>query len=253
MAAGYMTVTYGSYEHPGSVIVSRSAALERDQRGRPYLRRWEVTIDGEYSGTTEAGFNTLIDDLTEAYETDEQDMVLEWPSGRDATDLDVDSSETLSGVRVLVPPHNPQAGGSVYAPGSIWTYTLTVEYIEELITVDDATRNVIEFDETLSISNAEVDVSRKVLDETIEGLGELHTVCEKPICHATQSGRVVGWFTTPVLPPPMFPEAQIAPAQATHKQPARRYGTNTRRYEVDYTYTFSSSIPLVPVVSSWPV
>lgn len=255
-----MPLTYGGYTHTSDVIVARSiVGVERDGKGLPYMRTWRIAIEGRLYCSTEAAFMTAIGNLTDAYSEDGLDLKLEWPDETN-TDLDVDSSTTLSGVRVIEPPHCPRVDSVAYAPGAWWPYKIALEWTEELIADDELDRNVIEFSESCWINNplSGADESgaappRVTLDETITGYGVKHAVCEKPKSSATQSGRVVGWFSSPAIPAPLWPEALMCPVEISSVSgPEIRHGTNNRRYGFSYSYRFESSTPLEKKVSAWP-
>ena len=244
-----MYLKYGSYTYEAPAWITRSTERVRDQKRRAYLDVHRLVAESRIYAATEAGFVSDIAALESAHAEDDHDLILRWPDGTE-TDLDVDSDDMLGGVRVVSPPVAPRTGAIEYAPGAYWPFRVEYEWIEELVTSGDF--NVIGFEETTSRTVGE-DKARKVVDEVISGRGRTHSVCQHPVCTVRQAGRVVGWFSFPEIPDPLWPDYQIEPVRITERRgPIERYGTVGRRYEIGYSYTFAASEVLEELASDWP-
>ena len=259
MATSYMQLKYGSYTHEEPVFIRRTReTVERDDRYRPVVERLTANVSGEIVQSTLAGLKTKIAALVTAYTTESQNLIY-YDTTETATDLSVTSASTLSGVRVLSRPELNDVRPQDYAVNTPWPYTISLEWHTEFITSAsaDLVANVIGFEERLSFAGGGAVFADIAQAPPIEGAGGRYRVVQKSPYTATQSGRVTYWHKPSTMalfvPAAIWPEKQMAPVTLDVVGPERKYGTNYRRWTVNYEYRFESTdTELTGTPNEWP-
>ena len=155
-----MILKYGSYTHSGMYQVMPSISYLIAPNGSAYAKTTQYRIDGTLVDPSSSGLLSKISALHAAYAVQGNSLLLSYSSGA-STDINVSSSATLSGVRVINPPALTEGAKSSYA--ATYPYSLTLEAVEDIASGNPT----IEFSESYDIAGS--GGSRKVLKNPLEG------------------------------------------------------------------------------------
>ena len=237
-----MILRYGNYQHAlgeASVRILHEALFAPTGQHVATRQRWQ--IDGVLHGDDPAALTSAIEQLTAAYATADQDLVLLHPDGVTPTAHQLTSAETLSGVRVTRPPSFPEGRGAEYT--TFRSYTIELEAELPAVGVGDA---LLHFEETLAFRGGG---PRWIMLSTLAGPPVAQIVESATPYHVTQSGRAVGRVNYPAPAAPLWPAALHADqATVTRRLPHRATSAGTAQpteYETTWHYTFESATPLV--------
>ena len=256
----YMPLKYGSYVFTSPVELGYSMdEVARDQRGRAYLQRYVLDVKSFILSDTLANLKTAISALETALASDAQNLIFYATDGTTATNVNVVSANTLSGVRCTLRPHQTASPTWLYVPNTPWEFQCKFEWLVELVAVanKDVDVNVLEFSESVQKGGGGEMFASVAGSPPIEGYAGRYRTVEHAPFTASQLGSVTYWHDPTDLlskvPPPLWPEAVMGPAQITVAGPLERYGTSYRRYSVQYEYRFESpEAELEGAPTSWP-
>jgi len=260
--ADYLPLKYGTYTYTQAILPPqfRPKAVARDQKGRAYLQQCGVTISSWLTGSTLSNLKTAISALETAHETDNLDLVLYDTNGSTKTDFDITSSSTLTGVRVVSRPYYSGGEPTSYVPNTRWPFTVEYEWTEELIdSADkDTTTNIIEFSESLSLAGGGARYIDTAGNPPVEGFSGRYRVVENVPYTAVQSGSVTVWHEPTnfrdMIPAPKWPENLMEATPLDIQGPQERYGTNYRRWTINYSYRFESpEVEMTGTPNTWPL
>lgn len=237
-----MTVlTYGGYSHDANEnIVSISMRGIENQSGYVYAVAETVQISGILQADTLAELLTKQAALQEAYKL--QDQNLTWLSGSDII-YQIESSQTLYGVRVINPPSFAQGG----APGELVnrrTYQITLEsaYLYDVTTGTD-TPYVLNYEQSLSFVGTGGPAFGHL--PTLTGTFQKQQLTEKSLVTCQQTGSRVSLFSYSIPDPPLsFLAAYEKEDRRIIRQGnPRQINNNLIEYPIFWTYTFERNQP----------
>jgi hypothetical protein len=239
-----MYLTYGSgYVHSdGEVELSIDKATEFTDWGEPFRVRHTWTIKGQVQAATPALVANYCRLLELGYSVWYRDAVLWISAGVPAHSLP--NSGSLTGVRVVKPPHYPVGQGAEGTTFRNYVIVLEAEY-----PLGDPSTLYVSFQETVSMRGGGPVFG---FVPVVNGDPQKQLLYSRTPGYATQQGQAVGWLTYPPIPPPIWPgdlieEPVITPGNAQEL----RNGTYFR-FPVSWAYSFGSAARLAGVPNQIP-
>jgi hypothetical protein len=246
MARETLQLVYGSYYHaPGECELSfKRYALTGDSKN-PYAERIDVDITGTLVGTGVADINAQMSQLIQAYAYNGRDFRVIDSNGANHR-LSIISSATNGGIMVTIPPSFPTNKNAAGVTYMIYQIQLQAE-----IPVTSPATVLDKFEEQLTFSGGGPVVEYL---ETRVGLPQKQIPTLHTIYRATQEGSAIGYYTTPLVPRPIWPSL-MTKAPVINKQGGRLVGSgNARQYMfkgVRWQYTYASAFPMFGTPNNW--
>ncbi|TWT58872.1 hypothetical protein KOR42_22590 [Thalassoglobus neptunius] len=235
-----MRLTYGNYRHEiYETSASATAKVLRTPRGHPYAVERRIALKGQLHAETQSELKSKIENVLQAYSQDGGDFSLDWNDGAQTPDLAIRNRDCIGGIRVISRPTNQQVYNAEYS--TYWDYAIELEAIERIAAVN--TQFLWSFEETIEFTGtggpSRVGIALK------RERGDIQRPRRFTLCHAVQSGKVVGLNG----PPDIFvPRPRWA---AFENEELRRYsffspknqnGTFTE-FGIAYSYSFIHNAP----------
>lgn len=228
-----MLYVYGSYASNANEFLPKwSERIALSDRGQPMKKTVSCTIDGWKIGNS-AAITTQIAALQQAFSRDNRSFqILDDDGNRTVYEIDNDSS--LSGVKVIEPPHIPDAQGADYATRCPYRFTLQAEF---LVSAPGATFN---FTESIDIEGGGPLI---VMLITATGDPVPQIVARKTPFVARQAGSFSSYSPLVPLPQPKWPTARID-TRVPRVTRSIEGGTGIFMYQYQWDYEFLSVAPL---------
>lgn len=228
-----MFLQYGTHKHAaGEIEFSRDVETLYLDSQIPYAEKHRWTLQGTLFGTSTDDLDAQVAKLEAAYRQSGKDLVLYKNNGA-PTQLRLLSQGSLDGIKVVSPPSFPTNRGAAYVTFLPYRVTLEAEYPVS------GQSQLVSFRETVQRSGGGPNVN--VL-ETLETPPVFQTGKLFPAYRAVQAGEAVGLFSTPFVPPPLWPANQVRPVQTAEGSPERR-GQALIRWPISWSYEFASATP----------
>lgn len=239
-----MRLYYGSYQHDeNEVTVSISKGVNETEGGLPYetVHTWQV--QGRVVADTTAGVVQKLVALERAYGVWFRDARLVAADGTLCHSLV--NAGSVSGVKVVSPPHYPDGGGPQLTTFRDYAITLTATY-----PAVGALAAVRAWQETLTFSGG-YPVRR--LMRTKNTLPVVWVDAAITPYRCVQAGSAVGAYAYPPVPPPLWPTALEGenPVQVSRGAP-RTLGGRLVDWPVQWAYNFAATAPLIGLPTVLP-
>lgn len=223
---------YGNYTHAdGEIELSIDKAAELTDYGEPFKDRHTWTIRGQVQAATPALVADACAALEAGYSTWFRDATLWISVGLPLHRLP--NAGSLTGVRVVKPPHYPVGNGAQGTTFRDYAIVLDAEY-----PIGDPTGLYLSFTETIN-SRGGGPVFGMVAVVNADAQKQL--LYQKSPAFASQSGSAVGYLDYPPVPPPVWPGDLL-------EEPVVSYGNATglangryTRFPVSWSYSFGSA------------
>lgn len=233
-----MRCIYGSYNFGENAVKITLTQRAVYSRGRPFLTRKRLTLDGElYPATaTQAAIKTKIVALESAFSVNGQDCGLLHDNGTRSAHY-LDSSSSIGGTKVLALDY-PDGSGRKGQYATQRSFHIEVEADYPVSGADF----LISFNEKLEFQG---DCGpRGLWVETLTGPPQLQTVNQRTTQIVTQQGNAVGYLSNPFIPAPIFPGLEHRDRRRVNYSSPILDGNRFVNWGVSWSYTFESAQPL---------
>lgn len=246
-----MILEFGSYRHGHSEItITIAVEPQRNSAQMLWAYKYLWNVNGRLTSqqaTDElkaADIQARTQALEAAYVFDGLDATLYFPDGVTICRQLV-SANTIGGVRVTRPPAYPKGSGVELV--TMRNYTLSLEAIVPL--PEALLQSQIEsFTEQMAYEPAG---GKAIHQETLIGQPVKQTTRVQQVYRATQSGRAVGKYTYPPVPPPIFPNDLVNEYNPPSYDQPRRVGNSLIDWPVRWNYRFESAFPMLSPPHIW--
>ena len=237
-----MILRYGNYDHAlaeAAVVIERSTLQSED--GVPYAVRERWLISGVLQAESQLELTEAIAALCAAYAAPAEEVSLRQGDGATLTAHRLRASDTLGGIRVVMPPSFPAGEGAEYS--RYRSYRVVLEADVRLHARD---AEILAWSESLEFSGGG---PREVYLELRNGPPQRQTVSQETPFRVVQQGRAVGLTGYPLIATPLWPAQEDRPERRIRHLLPRTVGHGRDRtateYEVTWSYSFHSATPLV--------
>jgi len=234
-----MLVRYGNYSHAtGEVGFNIERDYVLDAAKRPVLLNESWTLNGRLytrNGDTKST-DSAIAALEAAYSIPKQELALLHADGSPTINR-IRPSECLEGPRITRPISYPNGKGPYFA---LWVdFTVTLSCTRAV----GSAPIYMSFEESLTFEGGG---AQRGIIEVLRGSPQVQLCRRKTIYKATQRGSAVGFYASPSVPSPLFPEALMRDPSAypVTYGPRQRIGDFGFGYPVSWEYQFESAQPL---------
>lgn len=240
-----MYLQFGTYRHASSEVgatFSRTALINAARQTYGY--RVQLGIEGFLQAADVPSLTTAINQLVNGYTTQgfTQGVGLFNDDGSPTSHV-ILPGQTLAGIKVIEGPSFEDWHGAEYT--SYRRYRLRLE-----AEIRDHTVRLLAFTESLTLEGGG---PRRLVKELLAGLPQEQIVALYTPFRAMQIGSAVGQFAYPAPPPPIFPLAEQQPERKITPKTPKRDGLTYTEYQIDWSYTFLSALPLVGLPNRWPL
>jgi hypothetical protein len=238
-----MQFTYGSYTHPaGEVSLTITKRPVFSARGFRVATRETWNLQGILQGSSPQDVSSKIADLQTAYGANGKDAKLLLPGGSTSAHALI-SSDTLGGVRVTS-LNFPEGRGAEFSTFRTYAITLEADFAE-------AESTLLRFEESLDVTGT-AGAKTKYLT-TLDAGPQKQTIFTRTTVTLVQSGSALGYLAYPLIPPPIFPEAEHVERRRISRGPVRESRGVYTDFPVQWNYVFESDFPLTgfPHLSNW--
>lgn len=240
-----MILKYGNYSFDAGAVLVRSSMEKRiNKGGQPVSEIRRLECEGYLSADGQAALTAAQNSLEAALAVNDQDLTLYLDDAATPSATYLDSSESISGVKIVKGPDFRNDAGAEYATFRKFSFTAEGEF------PFDGTQNyLLEFEETLHFEGGGPIFRHRL---ALNGLPQKQLVYPASIYKATQSGRAVGYLKRPGVPPPIWPKDWInAPGTFDERSPERRGTGGYEHFAVTWRYEFESAKKLVGIPNRW--
>lgn len=243
-----MIVQYGSFafNDQEAMASSWSRQLFVDGRGRNRLRKQRVLIEGEVIADGAAAIDARIATIKSAFELSGQSLSLLIPPST-PTQISLDNSTSLSGVRVMGISVPQRDGRGDYATGLEFRIALEADY---LLSPGDS---LTQYTERITYTGN--GGPRRVKTDVVEGDPIVQYTTEQTFITVKQEGLAVGILDYPDINPSVLPVALLDSEEVDEERetPQMENGVNIY-FPVRWSYTatctraelIAAGLPLFP-------
>jgi len=235
-------IQYGSYftaDHECTVIIDKEAVM--NAAGQPYALRHTWSIEGMLNAADTAAVVVAMQALERAFAPWFFDLYLLDSSGNICHAMP--SRGSLTGVKIIKPPHYPKGDGAELSTFRNYAITATADY-----PYGGGVNPLKAFTETLAFRGGG---PRQTVVECVDVEPQPQLLNLFTAFRAVQTGSAIGMFGYPPIPPPIFPGALEEAGEPVFTSPSLMYGTYVD-FGVSWSYRFSSPTPLVGLPNQWP-
>jgi hypothetical protein len=228
-----MYYVYGSYRSGNNEFTPRwSERIALSDRGQPMKKTVSCTLDGRKIGSS-ASITSQMLALQQAFSFDNRNLTI-FDDDNNRTIYEIVNDRTFSGVKVIEPPHIPEARGADYATSCPYRVTLQAEF---LVSAPDSTFN---FTESIDIDGGGPLVTM-LITSTGDPIPQI--VARKTPFVARQAGSFSSYSPLVPLPLPKWPAARVD-SRVPRITRSIEGGTGIFMHQYQWDYEFLSVAPL---------
>ncbi len=231
-----MIYVYGSYQSNANEFTPAwSERIERSQFGEPMKKVVVISLDGWKLGNA-AAIASQMTAIQQAFSVDDRDFLILDDDGGLFYQLRKD--DTLSGIKVIEPPHIPEARGADLAVRGHYRLSLQAEILIPNSALGINT--TFNFTQTVQVQGGGPIIVPMICTT---GPPVLQRVAERTPFVAIQSGSFSSYSPNALIPKPLWPAARIDSRQPRVTQSVDG-AARTMRYDFTWDYEFLSATPL---------
>lgn len=225
-----MIFKYGTYAHANNeVSVTSTVRLAKTKRGETQSLKHTWNIQGVLQAASQSSLTTALSTLDDAYDDDGNDAGLYLDDGTTKTNMFLDSSKSIGGVRVLQKPSYPVGEGAEYSTFRTFAIVLEADFLE-------TRTSLLDFTERLDFSGT--GGPRYVFLDVLNGPPQRQMVNQRTVARVVQSGSALGHGSWPNAPAPKFPDAELVDMRRVKLESPTNIKGTAIEYRIDWQYTF---------------